>query len=213
MIKANITWVAINVSKRKLPNLFQSKVVTADTLAAQTAPNAPVHTKKSSKKKLVFVIVGVVLVAGLSVGSYLWWSDSRDDKQTMTPKLPQQKFSDEQLSMYDQYSKLITEKKYDEARALVAKMQISELEKQAYYKDIDYLSSDKEEELKSYLVKEGTEAFIFQDAMNVGDIYAGRGDKANAKKYYEMAIDMINKKPNPTKQDTIDRIEAKINAL
>lgn len=213
MIKANITWVTINVSKRKLPNPFQSKVVTADKLAAQTAPDAPVHRKKMTKKVLVLLIAGVVLLAAIGVGGYMWWQNDKQKEEASAPKMPQQKFSSEQLSMYDQYSKLVAEKKYDEARALVAKMQISDLEKQAYYKDLDYLSSDKEEELNGYLAKEGTDAFIFQDAMNVGDIYAGRGDTVNAKKYYEMAIEMINKKPNPTKQDTIDRIEAKINAL
>ncbi|MGB4759328.1 MAG: hypothetical protein WBP26_04720 [Candidatus Saccharimonadales bacterium] len=213
MIKANITWVTINVSKRKLPNPFQSKVVTADTLAAQTSPNASSHAKKPVKKLWVFVVIGVLIAAGLGVGGYIWWHKSEQKPQVSTPKMPQQKFSSNQLSDYEQYSKLIAEKKYDEARALVAKMQISELEKQAYYKDIDYLTSDKTEELNGYLAKEGTDAFIFQDAMNVGDIYAGRGDTTNAKKYYQMAIDMINKKPNPTKQDTLDRIEAKINAL
>lgn len=196
--------------KSKFPGIVTSEN-NPDRLAAQTSPEAVLAHKKSKKKLLISAVLAIVLV-GAGVGGYLWWQQKQDSKsqQNKTVKQMPQVVPDAQMDLYQKYSKLITEKKYDEARALVATMYITDAEKQAYYKDIDYLASDKTKELQGYLNKSN---MSYQDASNAGDIYAQQGDTANAKKYYELAIKLSDEQNNPTGPDFKERVRAKINAL
>jgi hypothetical protein len=98
MMKANYNVGAdCNVSKRKLPNPFAEKVMTADKLAAKTAPEAPAIYKKVGKKRLL-VLITVVVLAAAGVGVYLFLQNKNENDATKTttqkPDYKQTSFSE-----------------------------------------------------------------------------------------------------------------------
>lgn len=207
------------MSKR---NKQKNNYVPSPEVGASAAPDAPYEEPKAakSKKPLIVGLIGVIILAAIVGAGFAFFGDTKDDTDTnnqgLTELFPPEQAppepSDAQKAALKNYSQLLNEGKYQDARAAVKDLEASDAQKQAMLEDIASVE-DQSSELSKYLAMEGTPEFNYSIADLIGDIYAGKGDSAKAKVYYQKAVQLLEKSDVPTKEDDSSLIRGKIDAL
>lgn len=160
-----------------------------------------------NNSKLIKPIVIIIVVVLIAIGGYFVWNSIyRNDNSEDTSV-------EAKDNIRFEYEDLIENRKFDEAERLVRNSVLDESEKESMIEGIEYFRSGREDDLKHLLSTEGTDDFNFGSAKIIGDIYEYRGDKENAKKYYELSIELLKKSNNSVKEDEIALLELKLESL
>jgi tetratricopeptide (TPR) repeat protein len=139
------------------------------------------HERRRSRRKLIFVYGGVLLVAVILLGAYLWNkninSKPAGDFATLMLKAQQQAYDKRFPQAFDTFDAAVEVAATDDDKVTAY---VSEVNTALNAK---YFDTAVDRGLKLTDIRE-TPAF---DGM-VGDAYAGKGDKTKAVEYYRKAV-------------------------
>lgn len=183
-------------------------------LADKTSPEASGKGLKS-KKTVIISLVAVVVLAGAGAGVFVWKNKDNTSDNKPAATAPKLDVNADQKKAYAEYTKLIDAKEYDRAREFLKTMPVTTQERDGLSKDLDLLTSDRNDELQRNLTiaRRGGAEYTFYVAIVIGDIYAQRGDAAQATIYYNLAIEKLATSNSPTKEEDEWLIKEKLNDL
>lgn len=139
----------------------------------------------SHRLRIVVIVVGILVIIGS--GGYWYYSQSSSKSDSGT---------DDASQLQQNVTNLITEKKFDEAQAILetseSKETLSELQLAA---TVAVGKNDYAQALSIYQKIESTYGINESLAINIAQAAQFSGDKAKAVQYYQKAIDILKQQP------------------